>query len=196
MLNHYRKFLYLGLLFAVIGCTHNPQPLGKPLPTLTYDHLNSYSIHGGSVRVQQSFRPDEAMQALAAEFPIEPEKLVQRYANKRFVTGMDNPHKLVFDIQNAALSKLSDKENMVSFLAGSAEDVYVLDIFIAMTPVRADGQRAAPFTVKVQRQLIMSQNISLAEREFRQFEMLEQAMFDVDQVVSDMVVNKMRPEYF
>ena len=144
---------------------------------------------GGSVRVQQSFRPDEAMQALATEFPIEPEKLVQRYANKRFVTGMDSPHKLVFDIQNAALSKLSDKENMVSFLAGSAEDVYVLDIFIAMTPIRADGQRAAPFTVKVQRQLIMSQNISLAEREFRQFEMLEQAMFDVDQVVSDMVVN-------
>jgi len=67
MLNHYRKFLYLSLFLVLVGCTHNPQPLGKPLPTLTYNHLNSYSIHGGSVRVQQSFRPDEAMQALATE---------------------------------------------------------------------------------------------------------------------------------
>ncbi len=196
MLDHYRKILYLCLLLVIVGCSHNPQPMGKPLPTLTYDNLNPYSIQGGSVRVQQSFKPDETMQTLATEFPIEPEKLIQRYANKRFVTSTDLPYKLVFDIQNAALSKLSDKENMVSFLAGSAEDVYVLDIFIAMTPVRTDGRRAAPFTVKVQRQLIMSQNISLAEREFRQFEMLEQAMFDVDQAVSNMALNKMTAEYF
>lgn len=185
-------------LFAVLllmGCSYDSHPMGKPLPTLTYENLNPYAIHGGAVRVQQSFRPDAQTIKLASEFPVAPDKLIQRYAGKRFVTG-GAPFKLVFDIQGASLSKVEDEDNIVGFLSGTAEDYYKLNIFIAMTPIRADGHRVAPFTIKLSRQLFIPQNASVAEREFRQFEMLEKAILDIDHTVSDMVQNKMTAEYF
>ncbi len=186
--------IFIALLF-LMGCSYSEHPMGKPLPNLSYENLNPYSIHGGSVVIQQSFVPDEQTKRLSAELPVAPDKLIRRYANRRFVTA-GLPTKLIFDIQNATLTKAADEENIVGFLSGAAEDYYKLSIFITMTPVRADGQRAAPFTIKLNRQLVVPQNTSLAEREFRQFELLEKTLSDIDRTVSDMVQNKMTLEYF
>ncbi len=184
----------VGLLF-LIGCGHSDHPMGKPLPKLSYDHLTPYSIHGGGVIIQQSFVPDEQTKISAAEFPIAPDRLIQRYANKRFITG-SVPKKLIFDIQEASLTKAADDNNIVGFLSGFSEDYYKLTIFIAMTPIRADKQRVEPFTIKLSRELSIPQNASLAERDFRKFEFLEKSIIDIDRVVSDMVTNKMIAEYF
>lgn len=189
------KFFFLITTIFLIGCSYDSHPMGKPLPRLSYDNLNPYAIHGGSVRVQQSFHPDPQTIKLATEFPIAPDALIQRYANRRFVTE-GAPPKLIFDIQKATLSKVADEDNLVGFLSGAAEDYYKLDIFITMTPIRADGQQVDPFTIKLRRQLLVPQNASLAEREFRQFEMLEKAILDIDRTVSDMVQNKMTAQYF
>lgn len=198
-LKNYKKTAFLALSICLFSaCSHNAQPAGKPLPQMTYAHLNAYSIHGGAVRIQQSFVADEQTKKLASEFPIAPDRLIQKYANKRFVTSGTTGmlEKLVFDIQNASLKKVEDEANLVGFLSGSAEDVYQLTVLIAMTPVRADGQRAAPFTVHLQRQIGISQNASLAEREFRQFEMLENAITEIDNAVTNLVQNQMTAEYF
>lgn len=183
------------MMFVVVACTHNPHPLGKPLPNLTYDNLTPYNIQGGSVIIKQSFQPTPKMQEIANKFPVAPDILIKRYASKRFVTtGV--PAKLIFDIQNAALRKISDEDNLVGFLSGASEDAYELNIMVAMTPIRQDGQQAKPFTIKVTRHIYMQQNSSLAEREFRQFEMLEKAIKKMDETVTDMVQNKMTAEYF
>lgn len=179
-----------------MGCSYQSHPMGKPLPTLTYENLQPFVVQGGSVRVQQSFVPDQQTQEIASMFPIAPDKLIQRYANKRFVTNRVLPPKLVFDIQQASLTKIADEENLVGFLSGAAEDYYKLYIKIAMTPIRADGQAIDPFTIKLTRQLFIPQNASVAEREFRQFEMLEKAILDIDRTVSDMVQHKMTANYF
>jgi len=193
-LSHLFSLLLSALLFLG-GCSHSPQPLGKPLPQLSYDNLNPYTIHGGSVRVQQSFSPDNEQQILVEEFPIAPDRLIQRYANRRFVTT-GALEKLIFDIKDASIVKISDEENMVGFLSGAATDYYKFNILITMTPVRADGLRVGPFTIKFSRDLSIPQNASLAEREFRQFEMLEKSIQAIDRAVTDMVQNKMIAEYF
>jgi len=48
----------------------------------------------------------------------------------------------------------------------------------------------------LKRRLSIAQNESLATREFRQFEMLEKAISDLDHSVTHMVKNKMTAEYF
>ena len=50
--------------FMLVGCSHNPQPYGKPLPILTYAHLHPMAIHRVTVRVQQSFKPDNQQQSV------------------------------------------------------------------------------------------------------------------------------------
>ena len=195
-MQNYKKTACLALSICLVSaCSHNAHPAGKPLPQITYEHLNPYTIHGGGVRIQQSFIADKQTKILADQFPVAPDRLIQKYANKRFlISGASK--KLVFDIQNASLKKIEDDANLVGFLSGSAEDVYELTVLIAMTPVRADGHRVAPFTVHLQRQMAVPQNTSLAEREFRQFEMLEKAISEIDLAVTDLVQNKMTAEYF
>jgi len=166
-------------VFLLMGCSHNAKPLGKPLPTLTYAHLSPVAVQGGHVRVQQSFRFDPANEETLARFAVKPDIALQNYARQRFVQS-GGRNTLVFDIQNASISKLSDEENLVGFLSGQAEDVFMLNVLIHMTPVRLDGQRAAPFQVTYKKRLSLPQNISVAQREFRQFEMIEKAIAAID----------------
>jgi len=185
-------------VIILMGCSHNPQPLGKPLPKLTYAHLNPMAVHSGTVRIQQSFRPTRKQQDTLNQFALAPSEVLKNYANKRFLRSRDTGHeeKLIFDVQDASVIKVSDEESLVGFLSGDAEDVFVIDVLIHMTPVRNDGQRAAPFKVAHKQQLSLSQNISLAERQFRQFEAIEKMMSAIDKRIIEMIQYEMTPEYF
>lgn len=185
------KITVLLSCLLVGACTHNPQPMGKPLPQLTYEHLNAYRPYGGGVEVRQSFQPDAQAAKTIREFPVAPDELLQRYASQRF-DQYERPIKMLFDIQKASITKKSDAENLVGFLSGASENSYLLDIYIMMSPVRANGALSKPFTISLQRTLNLPQRLSLAEKEFRQFEFLEQAMNDVDHVVTEFVTQKMR----
>ena len=192
------KLLLPIAVLALVACSHNPQPLGKPLPVLSYAHLNPMAVHGGTVRVQQSFRPTQAQQETLNQFALDPAKVIQTYANKRFLRSRDTGHaeKLIFDVQDASVTKVSDEENLVGFLSGQAEDVFILDVLIHMTPVRTDGHRAAPFKVAHKSKLALSQGLSVAEREFRQFEAVEKMMASIDKKIIEMIKYEMTPDYF
>ncbi|HPF77848.1 MAG TPA: hypothetical protein PLF01_01030 [Alphaproteobacteria bacterium] len=186
------RYLFILLSVFIVGaCTQNPQPQGKPLPHLTYENLNPYRPYGGGVEIRQSFKPDAATTQTVAEFPVAPDELLQRYAGRRFDRNL-SPVRMVFDIQKAALSKKSDEENLVGFLSGAAEDYYTLEIAIAMFPAKADGTLTKPYTVSLKRELFIPQRASLAEREITQFEFLEKAVHDIDQVVTKFVTENMR----
>ena len=192
------KFLICLALTGMVvlsGCSHKTHPAGKPLPKLSYEHINPITIHGGSVRIQQSFQPSEENKQAEAQCSFALSDVLRTYASQRFVQNTQ-PERLVFDIKNAALKKVSDQGNLVGFLSGRAEDLYTLDILIAMTPVRRDGHRAAPFTLTHKQTLALPQNISVAEREFRQFEMMESAVAQLDAKINEMVTTQMTAEYF
>ncbi len=185
------KIITIFACLLLVGCAQNSQPMGKPLPQLSYEHLTPYKAYSGGVEVRQSFKPDATTLKVAAEFPLAPETLLQRYATQRF-DRYQRPIKMVFDVQNAALSKKADQENLLGFLSGAAENMYVLNIDIKMSPVQDGGGFSEPFTIALKRELFLPQNFSLAEKEFRQFEFLEQAMNDIDRVVTKFVTERMQ----
>lgn len=183
MIHPLPKYFLICCALCLSACTQNPQPLGKPLPNLTYEHLNPYRPYGGGVHVVQSFQADKRTTETAKEFPISPEVLLQKYAYSRF-DRYQRPLKLVFDVQKVALTKKSDADNIVGFLSGAAENSYLLDIAIALTPIDQGQVVSEPFTINMKRELFLPQRLSIAEREFRQFEFLETAMTDIDKVVT------------
>lgn len=191
MKRHLARFTILCTCLLLIGCAQSPHPMGKPLPQLTYENLNAYTPYGGGVEIQQSFKPDTQTTKIAQAFPVAPDALLQRYAAHRF-DQYKRPIKMVFDIKKASLLKKSDEDNLIGFLSGASEDSYLLDIYITMSPVEAGGFFSEPFTIALKRELFLPQRLSLAEREFRQFEFLEQAMNDIDGVVTKFVTEKMR----
>lgn len=136
----------------------------------------------------QSFQPSPRGIKTMREFPVELSSLITRYANSRFETqerAPQKPIKLVFDIQKASIIKQSDEENLVGFLSGAAENYYLLDVKLALFPLNARGEKLEPFTIKLKRELFLPQRISLAEREFRQFEFLEKVMIDIDRTITE-----------
>lgn len=185
------NYLLFPLCLLVMGCSQNPQPLGKPLPQLTYAHLNAYKPFGGGVEVRQSYVADAQTIKTAKEFPIMPDALLGKYAFHRF-DRYQRPIKLIFDIKQSSLIKKADEDNLVGFLSGAAEDYYTLQVAIAMSPVRGDGSLSDPFTINLKRELYLPQRLSLAEREFRQFEFLEQIIIDIDRVVTQLYEQRMR----
>ena len=191
MIHPLSKYFLVCFVLCLGACTHNPQPLGKPLPDLTYEHLNPYKPYGGGVSITQSFQADKKTQEAVKEFPMRPEDLLQKYAHSRF-DRYQRPIRLIFDVQKVALTKKSDADNIVGFLSGAAENSYLLDISIALTPVDQGVVVSDPYTIDLKRELFLPQRLSIAEREFRQFEFLEKAMTDIDKVVTQFYNTRMR----
>lgn len=185
------KYLFLILLPLLTACSHHPSPLGKPLPDLSYDYLNPYLVLDGRVEVRQSFKPDDHTAQAAKNFVIAPDKLIYRYAMNRFVVEEKLPLRMMFDIRRATLRQRFVEKNPIGFLTGDNAEFYTLDILVALSEVTPAGQVKAPYTISLVRELRLAENLSLSQREFREFEFLEKVMSDIDRGVNDILKNKM-----
>ena len=183
------------LPLLLVGCAETPKPMGMPLPDISYDHLNPYTVRGGRVDIRQSYKPDETTKAIAKEFPIAPDLLLRRYAYNRFVTE-SLPVQMVFNIEKASLTKeiydANTVSNVTGFFTGAAQDVYGLDVSLSLFIIDKQGHLQKPFKVGLKREALIRQNLSLAEKEFRLFEFLEQSMSDIDRAIVDIVTQKLQ----
>lgn len=177
------KIIMLSSFILLGACAQNPQPLGKPMPTLTYTHLMPYKVQGGSVKVMQSAVIDAASDAAMQGFIMRPDTLLNRYAKARFM-GVEQdyslPQKAVFNIEQLSLVKKSDEQNIVGILSGAAVDYYTLNVFVSLTPMAENGRVMKPYTIKLKRELLVPERSSLAEREMLEFEFLEKMIDDID----------------
>ena len=184
--------LCLGVLMGVnlMGCSTAPAPLGKPLPNLTYTHLSAYQPYGGAVLVRQSAALSDDTNKTMNGMVKRLDNLLQSYATGRFLTATKAPDrqvKSVFDITNLRFTKKADAQNMVGILSGAASEYYTLNLAIALYPVLHDGTLWEPYTIKINRELLIPDNISLAEREFCQFEFLEKVINDIDKTINEFI---------
>lgn len=188
MLNNI-KFLFIVLMLG--ACSQGSNPLGKPLPTLSYENLQPYSPWRGAVDVRQNFKPSARAVEGAKGFSIPPDELLQQYVHRRFITN-GKPLRLIFDIRNATVIKKTEAENMIGFLSGASQDTYILSYSISMIPIDVFGQQSEPFTINLKRELFIPHRSSLSEREHYQFEFLEKAIHDIDKIISEMYISRMR----
>lgn len=192
MIVRVHSFLFI-ILFApllIAGCAQNPQPLGRAVPDLRYDHLEPYTVRGGAVQIRQGYRLNDQTKAAFQDFQKSPDMVLMDYAYQRFLT-QGRPVAMVFNIEKLSMRKLSDKENIIGFLSGAAADSYILDLFISLSPVKGDGTLSDPYTIKLQRRLDIPSQSSLAEREFRQFEFIEKIIHDLDRAITTIVTEKL-----
>ncbi|HPD83280.1 MAG: hypothetical protein R3D88_07080 [Alphaproteobacteria bacterium] len=184
------RFIKITVLFLALfvgACTHQKNPMGKPLPDLTYDYLIPYSPYNGSVIIRQSAVLDPRTKQASQGFIKAPDKLIQRYAKQRFVTQDNHPElpvRSIFDVQRLSFYKKSDEENIIGILSGAAADYYTLDLHITLSVVQSNGQLGRPYEIKLKRELLIPDNTSLAEKEILQFEFLEKVMTSIDEVIT------------
>lgn len=174
----------IGMTCLLAGCSSTPSPMGKPLPSFDYSALTPYTVQQGRVEVRKSYT--EYVRPTQASFIRSPELTIENYALSRFdlVTGV---RRMVFDVQKLSLTQSVQKLKYFDSLFGSERDVYALDLFISIIPVTQSGKAQAPYTINMDRTLTLPPNLSISEREFRQFEFLEKVMSDLDKAVTEIV---------
>ncbi|MEM6811750.1 MAG: hypothetical protein AAF549_04705 [Pseudomonadota bacterium] len=190
--NIINKAFLIVAIFVLAGCTSPLDPKAKPVPQINFSHLEALSVRNGFVQIQQSFIEDDQTRLVSREFQASPAAFLQNYAANRFKTN-GSPVRLVFDIEKAALSKVTEQINALSFMMGAETDIYKLDVFINLFPVDTGGRQTEPFTIFYQRKLVLSSNVSLAERDYRRFEFFEKMINDIDRAVNDIVTTKLNP---
>jgi hypothetical protein len=167
-------------------------PMGMPLPNLDFSYIEPYRVLNGAVEIKQNFAPDAKTQAALESFIKEPHEIINDYAYSRFVTEEHLPVRMVFTIEKASLHKHLSHQGLVGFITGASQDIYQVDILITMSEVELNGQIKKPYNISMSRQLSIAENLTLAERDFRQFEFLEKMMRDIDLAVNDVLFKKMK----
>ncbi len=178
------KFITLSIACLLAGCSSSPNPMGKPLPSFDYSALTPYTVQKGRVEVRKNYTEYE--RPAQASFIRSPELTLENYALSRFdlVTGVRH---MVFDVQKLSMTKTTQKLKYFDSLFGNERDVYSFNLFITMIPVANDGTARTPYTINMDRTLTLPPDLSISEREFRQFEFLEKIMSDLDKAVTQIV---------
>ncbi len=189
MTHKFYQSLLLLCLFLAPACTRPYAPLGKPVPSFSYNHLGEMRAHNGAVRVERS---NVQSAHKNKDFIGNPYEVLSSYADHRFDQNLELPLRLIFNIQRANLIKTLPEQNMFERLTFQDREQYQLLIDIEMTPVSQQGELQKPYTIEMDRVLQLSENISLSQKEFRQFEFLEKAMTDIDRAVVDILTNRLK----
>jgi len=169
-------------LFLVSACTYNSEPMGKPLPDLSYSHLTPLSANGKSFTVIRNYlfnkQPDYFKEkARKNNFVMPLEVAIERYVTSRF--KLNGPH------PNAAVNiKKIDLSYESSIYM---EDIYKAHVVLSFSKIGYSNSH----NLTVRKTLSIPSNYSLAEREFAQFEFIESVIHEIDNAVNVIVPTKL-----
>ena len=184
------KFIFLSIcLVGTVSCTRSEAPLGKPVPSLSYNHLGAVRVSGGAVQVN---KPEVRPVSDIGDFVADPYEVLSTYADRRFYQDSKLSPRMVFQINQAEIKKIIPTKTAFERLTFQEEEQYHLLIDISMFPISEKSKSSAPYGINIDRTLKLSENLSLSQKEFRQFEFIEKAMSDIDRAIMDIITNRIR----
>ncbi len=175
-----RLFLCLSAILILGACTHQAEPMGKPLPDITYSHLTPLMVNDGAVEIKRSYalKNPQEKRSESIDFVMPLDVVLSRYLQNRFVTTGDIKGGVIdMERVDTLYHKASNRID---------DDIYQVDILISITP-----SNATPTTLTMKKSLPLKQSYTLAEREFRQFEFIELIISELDVTINDLVKNKL-----
>lgn len=163
---------------SLTGCADRPKPQGKPLPNISFTHLNPIAL-GGPTRIKQSFVPSQTDAGQELFIPLT--SLLHRYAVSRLAVDDKMPASTFFDIEKASVMKTTRVGSMGGMIGG--EDKYSAAIVLTLTPQRPNALQKS-YTIQLNRDLSITHSWSLAEKEAVQMQFLEGLVQEIDQQIN------------
>lgn len=181
------RFILLSFLFVLAACADLPKPGGKPVPDLQYHHLEKLTARGMSARIMHSYqRQAPVIESLAIPLPA----LLDRYLNERFALSSDN-YGYTVDVAELSATRAMTDEGTFGGLLGGDEQTTVRAV-ITFTPHNYSGALDKIYTLTAQRRLTINANMSLADRELAEIELLEAFIGDIDKKVLSLFTPEIR----
>jgi len=180
--------ILLALSLGGGACVNFKYPESKPMPALNFTNLEPYRLNnGGADVVAVAYRSDETIKA-EQEIGFSPTNTMTRYLINRFDT-ITPTKTLMVQIEKSELSKKTEQTGPLEFMVGLTKDHYFMDMEVALYPLDKALQQQSPYRLTLKQELVMSENVSLADRERRLFEWMEEAITKMDTGITDIVTN-------
>lgn len=179
-------------VLSVTACTSAPTSASGPSPELSFTNITPYHVDAARVDVENTYVPGSDPKDIASTFPVSPDVAVRRYAENRLQPGGQRGA-LKFIIEDARVyqTEIVPDNKVVNWMGAGKQDQY--EIFLKLKLHYTDDlgmQEGRQGEISFNRTLTMPASVSLAEREKRQLEFLDQLMKDVDASVSKALLER------
>lgn len=175
-------------LTILSGCATS-LPEGKYMPMQTFENLQpiSLAVKGKTIKSV----PENNM--ATDTFPFDLSEMTQIYLDRKMKpTGVQGT--IVASIDEATITDVHQKADSkaIGWLGMGGFDLYEVDLKIRLEHRNDNGDLVYGNSVNAQRQVRISQHLSVADREKAQFEALEKLFTELDQRMNMVLLEKMR----
>ncbi len=167
---------------GVAACTTTPVKTTSPQQELSFTNITPYHVNAARVEVETRYAPGADPKDVASTFPVSPDVAVRRYAENRLQPGgQTGGLKFIIDDARVYQQQIKPDNKVVNWMGAGNQDQYEIFLKVALYYTDERGmQSGRKGELSFNRTLTMPSSVSLAEREKRQLEFLEQLMKDVD----------------
>ena len=168
-----------GLIVA--GCASTPP--ANALAEIGFSHLEKINIKADSVEIASEYKSPLKLPFVEHRFPTSPEKAATNWAKSRLVGIGGNGAKVRFIIVDASVREEpveKQKTGIVGIFTKEPTADYFAKLEAKLIVERAAGQTDGEIRVIAERNILIHEDVSLAERERIWLELVEKLMADFD----------------
>lgn len=182
-------------VLALAACTTTPIGSKSAQQELSFTHVTPYHVNAARVEVETRYVAGADSKDVASSWAVSPDVAVRRYAENRLqpsdMPGQTGGFKFVIEDARVYKTLIQPDNKVVNWVGAGNQDQY--EMFLKLSFYYTDDigmQTGRKGELSFNRTLTMPASVSLAEREQRQLQFLEQLMKDVDVAVAKALSEK------
>lgn len=169
-------------LVAASGC-NSPEPSRARFADMTFEHRRDLRLEVFEIEVRNEYRAPLSSPNVEHLFPITPEAAMRRWARDRLEATGTPGRRARFIIKDAKVieEKLSRTGGIRGMFTRDQTERYTITLEAALEVIGSRGMLAEGFaTARAVRARTVGESITVSQREHAWYELLEEAMRDLD----------------
>lgn len=184
MKNGLTLVLFVVSFVAVTGCTSTPTDRGKPLPELTFAHLNPLPVNVSRIEFTNNTQRGAQIWDVTGNLPTPPDIAMRRYLNQRFkADGADGILNITLSKADVIEQTVPNDIKLLSYIDLADQENYRFEIIVDLERLYFTGEPNTRTSIRFTRDAKMPSNVSLAYREAKLQRTLEEMIRDIDEAL-------------
>lgn len=156
-------------------------------PQLTFANYAPITLNVQTTDVTEAYVNPNDPDDVSSQFVLAPAEAVKRYAANRFKAAGTGDGRFTIEIQDSRvhLRQIKQDSKVLAAMDAGTEDEYHVWLVLKVISTPSGFQGSQSTTVKFDRTLVMRSSVTLAEREMKQVQFLEQLIADVDKRIDE-----------
>jgi len=187
MIRHFLLVSTTLFSLGVAGCTSTPVTPQEAhvIPDITFEHLRAIPVQVSAITVTSDTQRGAQAWDIADTMITPPDVAMRRYLQQRY-TAAGRDGLLDIDLSRATVEKSSvpNENKLLSFTSLANNDDYTIEIIVDMTTKYVSGQPDRVTSRRFVRKTRMPVNVTMAYREAKLQQTLEEMVRDMDQALT------------